>query len=223
MGVASSFFGGGLFGIASSFPLKYTSAVMFGNGIAGLIMNASRALWLVIFPPDNNNKDDKNNFYGCMVYFSIACVILVCCIFSYFVMRKTEFAQFYLSHTVQTQPITDKEKESESLLKYKNGRSGPSEVVNDSLTQSTPSLGISSKKEEMLPFWQLYKQIFNMAFQVAFTFWITFVVFPGTCLDTKLDFLGDSKQVESWFVVIMITIFNIFDTLGRFLAGPCRI
>ena len=58
-----------------------------------------------------------------------------------------------------------------------------------------------------------------LAIQVCLCFIITFVVFPGTSLSTNFDFLGTSNKDFTWFSVILITTFNIFDTIGRFAGG----
>ena len=76
MGIGISFFQGGVFGFAGMLPFKYTAAVMFGNGISGLALNVLRMVCLGIFPPGDSNND-KSDFYGCIIYFSIAAVILM--------------------------------------------------------------------------------------------------------------------------------------------------
>lgn len=49
---------------------------------------------------------------------------------------------------------------------------------------------------------------------------MTFVVFPGAFLNEHfgfMDSLGDNEF--SWYFISVILIFNIFDTIGRKLAG----
>lgn len=47
-----------------------------------------------------------------------------------------------------------------------------------------------------------------------FTFVITFTLFPGPSLDKTFDDLE-----VSWSVLIMITSYNIGDTVGKYTAG----
>jgi hypothetical protein len=57
---------------------------------------------------------------------------------------------------------------------------------------------------------------------LAFIFTVTFVVFPGDSIDTKIMFLEWLEPVElrtSWKVLMLIMIFNVFDTFARFLGG----
>ena len=60
-----------------------------------------------------------------------------------------------------------------------------------------------------------------MALQVFACFLITFVVFPGTSLSTKFDFLGTTNRDFAWFAVLMITLFNLFDTVVCKNKDPC--
>jgi hypothetical protein len=54
-------------------PAKYMGAVMFGNGLSGIVIGIMRAICLIIFP------DPKDEFYGALTYYILAAVILVIC------------------------------------------------------------------------------------------------------------------------------------------------
>ena len=45
---------------------------------------------------------------------------------------------------------------------------------------------------------------------------VTFVVFPGVTNLAELTFL---QKDSVWFQIFWITLFNVFDTAGRFLGG----
>ena len=60
-------------------------------------------------------------------------------------------------------------------------------------------------------------------------FFITFTVFPGAFFASKFYFLdpiagakGESEEV-TWYQIMVILLFNIFDTVGRFLGGKLNI
>ena len=74
-------------------PPKYIGAVMFGNGLSGISMNALGALCLVVFPPDQGN----NLFVGAIVYFILAASILVLAAFAFVYVQKTEFVKYYVN------------------------------------------------------------------------------------------------------------------------------
>jgi hypothetical protein len=223
MGIANSFVQGGIFGFAGIFPFKYTGAVMLGNGLSGLSMNFFRMITLAIFPPQNDSSiKDNTAFIGSLIYFVIASLLVVCCIFGYLWVVKTEFATYYLKKS------GTKTSDTESAVKAAIRGSGsigngnillkPQDTKDNTDEEHTRIQ--ESEDNEPSTFGQVYYQVSLMALQVLGCFLITFVVFPGTTLSTNFDFLGTPNNKErAWFSVLMITCFNVFDTVGRFAGG----
>jgi len=56
---------------------------------------------------------------------------------------------------------------------------------------------------------------FWMLFHIGFSLFVTFITFPGVTGTTSLSFI-DSR---AWFDLFMVTTFNVFDTIGRYLGG----
>lgn len=66
----------------------------------------------------------------------------------------------------------------------------------------------------------IYAWLFLTAITSVFV--ITFIVFPGVSLHTGLKFMSgidDPALRGSWTALIFIIIFNVCDTIGRWLAG----
>ena len=82
------------FGLAGMLPPQHMGAVMFGNGISGIIMNAFRVICLLILPPDNAHPEYE--FYGALVYFIFASIILVCCAIGLVVFMRLPYVQYYI-------------------------------------------------------------------------------------------------------------------------------
>ena len=121
-----------------------------------------------------------------------------------------KLAQYYssdMSNCIEGNNIFDKSNKcnytnENSLREYK-------EVDNESMKEQKNIMTI-------------YKRIFLLAMQATIVFGVTFLVYPGTILSTKFDMLDGNKSAESWFNIIMLTIFSLCDTIGRFLAGVWR-
>jgi hypothetical protein len=58
------------------------------------------------------------------------------------------------------------------------------------------------------------KEIFPYPWIIMFTFVITFTLFPGPSFDKTFEGLE-----ISWSVLIMVTSYNIGDTVGKYAAG----
>lgn len=72
----------------------------------------------------------------------------------------------------------------------------------------------------------MVRRSFLMAWEfltaITSVFFVTFAVFPGVSLHTGLNFMGaiDDPAIRgSWTALIFIILFNLFDTIGRWLAG----
>ena len=231
MGVANSFAQVGIYGFAGVFPPKYTGAVMIGNGLSGLSMNIFRMSTLVAFPPKEIEEGETDNtaFIGCIIYFAITSLILIMSIFGYFYISNTEFAQFYMKRVGDTM---SERTMSLNIAARSAGSLGHADAIkifheeeniyikmeeNDHINNESEST--STEKA----FLQIYKNIGFMAIQVFICFTITFVVFPGTLLSTRFGFLGESPLDKAWLSVLIITLFNFFDIIGKFTAGLAKI
>jgi len=66
---------------------------------------------------------------------------------------------------------------------------------------------------------EMFKKVWQPSVNVLLTFSITLSIFPGMISEIKSDtFLN----TESWFTVLLITLFDVFDCLGR-LSSSCTI
>eukprot|EP00343_Euplotes_focardii_P007156 CAMPEP_0205819138 /NCGR_PEP_ID=MMETSP0206-20130828/1382_1 /ASSEMBLY_ACC=CAM_ASM_000279 /TAXON_ID=36767 /ORGANISM="Euplotes focardii, Strain TN1" /LENGTH=307 /DNA_ID=CAMNT_0053112353 /DNA_START=439 /DNA_END=1362 /DNA_ORIENTATION=+ len=228
MGIANSFAQGGIFGFAGIFPPRYTGAVMFGNGFSGLAMNILRMCTLLAFPPKEieEGKHDNTAFIGCMIYFAIASLIIILCIVGYFYVLKTEFAQYYMK---KAGPETNSRSVSLNVAARSAGSIGHADSVklyngdNEDTYERVNDRINDDEDQDQVSFLGVYKEVAFMATQVFVCFTITFVVFPGTQLSTTFDFLGNSAADIAWFSVLMITVFNVFDTIGRFAGGSIQV
>ena len=54
-----------------------------------------------------------------------------------------------------------------------------------------------------------------MLFHIGFSMFVTFIVFPGVTDDVFIPWLTNL----AWLDLFMVTTFNIFDTVGRFIGG----
>ena len=80
-------------------------------------------------------------------------------------------------------------------------------------------------------FFTQFKENFRSARTILLSlFWVfmlTFIIFPGAFLDSYFDFINNtdlSKDEKlSWYFIALTLLFNVFDTIGRFLGGSYMI
>jgi hypothetical protein len=75
-------------------PPKYMGAVMLGNGLSGIAINILRAICLAALPPLSDKPE--NDYYGSLIYFIMAAVILAICSVGYLIFERLEYCQYYI-------------------------------------------------------------------------------------------------------------------------------
>lgn len=104
-GVCGAVLSGGLFGFAGVFPPQYTSALMSGQGLAGLVVSVSSILTILAAKrvdtcSDDGNTDDGNCSYSidysALAYFIIATIVLLTCAASFAVLYKLPFSKYVM-------------------------------------------------------------------------------------------------------------------------------
>lgn len=71
------------FALGGMLPPKYIGAIMFGQGISGIVLNICRAICLLAIP--------DNSFLGALVYFILAALLLVVCSFAHYRFQTFPF------------------------------------------------------------------------------------------------------------------------------------
>jgi hypothetical protein len=93
-GAAGGIVQGSVFGLGGMLPGKYMGAVMFGNGLSGIAINFLRAICLAIFPP---KEGSNNSFYGALVYFILAAILLIICAVCFAIFIRLPFTVYYIN------------------------------------------------------------------------------------------------------------------------------
>lgn len=213
---------GSLFGLVGLLPLRYSAIFMSGQGLAGTF--AAVAMLLAI-------ASDADSESAALGYFITPCVGTLVTLFSYLLLPRLEFAQFYLDRSGKYEPETadellkeNKAVENGKLNGHTNGSvpnsnkaDAPSETELESNPDKTKQAFLALEPEEQKPdkasVVEVFKQIWVMAFCVTFVFTVTLSVFPAVTADVKTLFPG---KWERYFIsVCCFLIFNIHDWIGR--------
>lgn len=66
-----------------------------------------------------------------------------------------------------------------------------------------------------------FMQAWTFLLAIFFIFLVTFVLFPGTTTDTKLMMFKnlEPEKRRAWQGLFFTFLFNVFDTVGRFMGG----
>ena len=199
--------------MAAQFPPEYMGIVMVGNGIAGIMSNISRLITLFIWPA---NLDPDNGFKGALAAFGFGVSIMILCAICQICLSRDPFVAYYLKRGALT------EQESDCPQSIESTEEPP--LIQKASTLTTSQSNRSSDKtvtfrELMRQAIQNYSATEGLLIGLTFVFIITFIIFPGLSDDTHFSFLSSIKNEESWYNLLCLVLFNIFDTIGRWYAG----
>lgn len=59
----------------------------------------------------------------------------------------------------------------------------------------------------------------GLLWALIYIFILTFVCYPGLASDNTIKFLEDLTNYSSWHIIFIQAIFNLCDTIGRYMGG----
>lgn len=153
---------------------------MSGNGVAGILTALLRIITKISLP-ENHTGEEISAF----IYFGIAALVNIICIFGFLALNKLAFAQYYLRS------------------RNKGNINGHEPSETDTLVPREPLKQASV--------WTVFKKIFPDALSVFFVFFVTLALYPGvTSLIVPVHnpgWLGD------WYQIILIVSFFLLDSM----------
>mmetsp|Transcript_49304 Transcript_49304/g.56795 ORF Transcript_49304/g.56795 Transcript_49304/m.56795 type:complete len:427 (-) Transcript_49304:177-1457(-) len=195
-------------GFTANFPHFYMAKVMAGSGIAGLILNATRAICLGIFGSSEGLLEST------IVYFVLSSLMSVACGLVHMKFVTTEFSQYYASKgdlnaiaDDEADGVTSNEEQtlSAQLIIPKVAANGLNNPDSNSL--------LGTEVRTPPTFFGVMKEIPLYAGLLTLLYVQTFMLFPGVSLARIIGNLDGA-----WNTVVVITTFNLFDTIGKTIA-----
>ncbi|XP_036401048.1 equilibrative nucleoside transporter 1-like [Megalops cyprinoides] len=187
---------GSLFGMAGLLPESYTTPIMSGQGLAGTFAAFSMICALA------SGSELQDSAFG---YFITACAVILMAIFSYMLLPRREFFQYFQdSH----QPKASDEENKMNLLK-ENSENKP--VLSHTEAESRAPVSMLA----------IFKKIWVLALSVCFAFTITIGTFPAVTVDVKSTIANGSAWDLYFIPVSCFLLFNLMDWTGRSLTAVC--
>ncbi|ERL86024.1 hypothetical protein D910_03438 [Dendroctonus ponderosae] len=226
------------YGYTSMLPPQYTQAVMVGESASGVFTSLVRLITKFII----------NELRGSTVYFFVVSVSTVLtCFAMYHLIRRSDFIQFYMALCeraktritleptedaglietndsqygilkIQTSPPPTSSQLSFANPAYEPSAPVPTYKVEDVVVRgrhsiSTNRVGFSSIRRGLQARWEVTKSTYPYMFAICLVYFGTLSIYPGVVSEIE------SCTLKSWMPIIMISLFNISDLLGKTLAS----
>ncbi|XP_028279570.1 equilibrative nucleoside transporter 1-like [Parambassis ranga] len=184
---------GSLFGMAGLLPASYTTPIMSGQGLAGTF--AAFAMICAIA----SGSELHDAAFG---YFITACIVIFLSIFSYVLLPKLEFFQFYQERN-------------------RNQRSEEEHHSVNLMDRERKADSADPRRDQNVSMIKIFKKIWVLALSVCFTFTVTIGTFPAITADARST-IADGGSWDLYFIpVCCFLLFNLCDWGGRSLTAVC--
>lgn len=233
-GLVGAMFSSGLFGLGAMLPKEYTGAVMSGQGLAGMAVSLSAILTQYAAKDTSACDDDEIEgnddgtceqliSYSALAYFIIATLVLISCIFSFSSLMRMKFTKYYVALSGGRAENLISEAENPLLPQSDSDVTNAYEVDHFSpratlLQPFNDNEGIAHVDSPLA----VFHQVLIPALSVWGTFAVTIGVFPALTVfleSTERCKPHATRFSNDLFVPFLFVLCNIFDFLGRIVAG----
>jgi len=201
----NSIYQNGVFGYAGNLGSHAMSSLLLGTALFGLMFWSLRIIIVVIFPPETHLD------YGCIIFFIVAIIFMAMTITWTYFIKSAELCHF------DTQDCGIDNIDNYNSEVQLNQISDRNDNLDDEHQMSRSSITVQTLDNEVSVFCQMYLKLLSIAFQISFTFFVTFLILPGVALSTPL-FFGRDKIETTWLVITVTSTLALFDTIGRLVA-----
>jgi solute carrier family 29 (equilibrative nucleoside transporter), member 1/2/3 len=142
------------------------------------------------------SKTDQDPVQGYTLFFYLSALVSILALLGYIAILRSPFAKYHLGTRNQSSFI------DQSFSLQREGEHLPdADATRSSVRYST-----------------VFKKLWKSCPLIALVFIGTFIMFPGLT-----SILQSSAFDKSWFPLLLVTAFNVFDTIGRFGSGLLQI
>lgn len=189
-GLADGLIGGSLIGAAGELPGRYMQAVFAGTASSGVLVCILRIITKASLPQTPKGLQTSAHFY-----FIISTFIVFVCIICCNILDKLPVIQNYQ----QRRTMARKTQASNFL--------GGIRISMSRAYDATESNGHPR-------FWNVFIRIRWAALGILVIYAVTLSIFPGYLAENV-----ESKLLQDWYPILLITTYNVSDLLGKSMAA----
>ena len=210
MGFINALISGGSFSYAGHFPLDMIVFFTVGQGVSAILMNV---LEYIVLASVHIDDVEKEYVVRAWIFFGSAILILLICLFFLFYSYKDEYCKYYLNKVNNKDSNSNKQEAKVLSLISLDEKSGADKEEAEIKEQVKLANDEHVEIKVDPKFSYVFKKIWYYDLLACFGYIITFALFPSVSTDQKIFDIGDYNPVT------IITIYNVFDTLGRYIVG----
>ncbi|ORC88557.1 nucleoside transporter-like [Trypanosoma theileri] len=218
-GVGRAFYENTGYALFGPCPPIMTSGFVIGAAISGLFTSI-----LEIIIKASMSEEYESVKIQSYIYFSIAIAVIVLTVIMYFILSKNSFAKKYVAEFRSKRGFCANiyRKSKKTVTPDANEDEIEDYVGNGVTNEEHSAAGVVQTKEEeveelttaeliqSVKLWPVIKKIYAMQFSCFFTYFTSYLLFPGVMLAVDYD--------DAWYGTIVMAIFNAADLTGRLMC-----
>lgn len=183
--------------LVSQYPLRVQESFQLGVGLSSLIGSFYRDLTKLVFPADELVAST-------LIYFYTGALTIALCIFAYFRVMSLKITKKYVQLAKADEGV--EMTETSHLL--------PEKKTQDAQDNSP----VASDDGKVAPTkWSVLKKVFHLQILITLVFVCSLSLWPPLVTEIK-TYNFPSLQESGWWSLILLTIFSIWDCIGRFMV-----
>ena len=180
-----------------------------GQGVSAILMNV---LEYIVLASVHIDDIEKEFVVRAWIFFGVAILILLVCLFFFLYSYKDEYCKYYLNKVENKNSNSNKqEAKMLSLISLDEKSGSEKEEIDNKENMVLANDDVEIKMDPT--FLYVFRKIWYYDFLACLGYIITFALFPNVSIDQKIFDIGEYNSVT------VITIYNVFDTLGRYIVG----
>jgi len=185
-----------LYSLSADTGPYYMSGFMIGMGFGALLLNVLRIWTLQRWPADDTSN---GLFLSSMVMYLITAGFLLLCGFSYLSQReKIDKIRTKHSHSHGTEVHAINQEDDNYRAASEDGK-----TLGQLFTEIKANLRMTQ----------------GLLYSLIYVLLITLTVYPGLAFHTTIKFMNGVPNATNWTVIGIQLVYNLFDTVGRWMAG----
>jgi equilibrative nucleoside transporter 1/2/3 len=203
--IATAFIDSSTIALVSHFPLRVQESFQLGVGLSTLIGSIYRDVTKFVFP-------SNQLVASTLIYFYTGAITIALCIGAYYKLMRMKMTKKCLNLKTgdnNTNTINEDEESGVELTER-----SPLLVQQQSNARSSSPPGLKSSG---LSKWFVLKKIWFLELLVTFVFISTLSLWPPLMTEIK-SYQFPYLQSNGWYSLILLTIFSIWDCVGRFMV-----
>ena len=210
MGFINALIQGGFFSYAGHFPLEMIVLFNIGQGISAISLNI---IEFIVLASVNIEDGEKELVVKAWIFFGFAILILLISFFLLFYSYRDDYCKYYL-FKADNKSLNESNKETKMMQLYSVGEENNKELSETEMKEQITKINEENTGEKFEPkFSYVFKKVWDLDLLICYGYIVTFALFPGVSTDQRIFDIGEYNSVT------IITIYNVCDTVGRYLVS----